>query len=361
MTAKISSAGQWMSVSWWISIIRDDATAGKPNVVQGSPQGRRSNAGDAAPALEQHHVAPAVAVPADALPAADLAEAAGAVQSQAGVVLGEDPGLQRPDARRLGLRDQPLEQGSADPPAAGTGGYVQADVGHAPVHGARRYRGQGRPPEDPTALTGHQPAFAEVRAVPGRPVGGGRLEGAVSAGDALLVDLADRGPVLGPHAGHLDALGGHAGFDAFSEKNSGRRPSSSGGSRNVPSSASASPGEGQSRKGNSCRNSTCRPARTSDVTTSPREWFHQYSFFERISAARSAYDPRTSEAIGSACDQYGYRSCGLKKSTSPSSSNTCRKGWTSVTKKKPPGFTKCAATRAHRSTSGSHPSTPRDV
>ena len=40
---------------------------------------------------------------------------------------------------------------------------------------------------------------------------------------------------------------------------------------------------------------------------------------------------------------------------------TWKTGWASVMKNVPPGFTKCATTRAQPRMSGSQPSTPRDV
>lgn len=55
----------------------------------------------AAPPLQEHHVAPAAQVPAEALAHAEHAEAAGFVQRQARRILGKDPGLERPDAGLL--------------------------------------------------------------------------------------------------------------------------------------------------------------------------------------------------------------------------------------------------------------------
>jgi hypothetical protein len=51
---------------------------------------------------------------ADAFPVSDNPEAAGFVEYEAGGVLGEDAGLDRPDARCLGGGDQLLEQGASD-------------------------------------------------------------------------------------------------------------------------------------------------------------------------------------------------------------------------------------------------------
>jgi hypothetical protein len=87
-------------------------------------------------ALEQHHVAPdAVQLP-DPLARADDAKAAAAVQGERGLVLGKDPGLERPDPGVLGARHEPLEQ--RPPDAATLSGRidVHAQVGDAFVAAA---------------------------------------------------------------------------------------------------------------------------------------------------------------------------------------------------------------------------------
>src|SRR6266540_4913803 len=244
-------------------------------------------ADDGAAALQEDDVAPAVAVLADALAAAHLAEAAGAVKRQARFVLGHDAGLEGPDPGVLGVRDEALEQPPSNPPAPGVGGDVDAHLGHPPVHGPLGDRGQRDPPDDPVPSPGHQAALPQVAAVPGVPGGRVHLERRVAAGDALLVDPPNRGPVLGAHRFDGD-VAAHAGFDAFSEKNSGRVPSSSAGSRWVASSRGSRPGDGHSRNGNSWRNSIRRPFSASAVTISPSEWFHPYSCVDVTVAVRSA-------------------------------------------------------------------------
>src|ERR1051325_6398823 len=65
-----------------------------------APPGTGSPAGDRAPPLVEHRVAPDAVVPSDTLAAAKLPEPARLVQPHAGRVLGEDRRLQGPDALR---------------------------------------------------------------------------------------------------------------------------------------------------------------------------------------------------------------------------------------------------------------------
>ena len=61
-----------------------------------------------------------------------------------GGVLGEDAGEERPEAGRLGRRDERLEERPADPAAAGLGGDVDALPGDARVDPPRRVAARGR-------------------------------------------------------------------------------------------------------------------------------------------------------------------------------------------------------------------------
>ena len=73
-------------------------------------------------ALHQHHVAPLAALLRDPLAGADDPEAAALVQRDRGVVAGEDPGLDRPDALGVGPADElargaPARRPGRAPPA----------------------------------------------------------------------------------------------------------------------------------------------------------------------------------------------------------------------------------------------------
>jgi hypothetical protein len=71
----------------------------------------RAHAGAAS--LEEHHVAPLSAEPAEPLADADDPEAAPLVERDRGRVLGKNPGLKRPDAGVLGRSDELVEQAPA--------------------------------------------------------------------------------------------------------------------------------------------------------------------------------------------------------------------------------------------------------
>src|ERR1700722_14267113 len=70
--------------------------------------------------LDEDGVAPAAVMPADAVAPAHLPEPGRAVQGEARGVLGEDAGLDRPDARGLRRPDQGPQQAPPDAQAAGS-------------------------------------------------------------------------------------------------------------------------------------------------------------------------------------------------------------------------------------------------
>ena len=71
-----------------------------------------------AAAFDEEGVAPCAVVLGDQLASADGAEAGGCVQGEAGVVLGEDRGLDGPDVYRCADVDEPVQQDAAEPAAA---------------------------------------------------------------------------------------------------------------------------------------------------------------------------------------------------------------------------------------------------
>src|SRR5262245_44174830 len=64
--------------------------------------------------LEEEHVTPDAVELTEPLTATDDAEADALMEAHAGLVLREDPGLDRPDAGRLGRGDERLEQRPTD-------------------------------------------------------------------------------------------------------------------------------------------------------------------------------------------------------------------------------------------------------
>ena len=97
------------------------------------------------PQLEEQRVAPDPGELGDPLPAADDAEAGALVQGDAGGVLREDAGLDRPDPGRRGSRLRAPASARCRSPDRGRRGDVDAVLRHARVAGAARYRRQGRP------------------------------------------------------------------------------------------------------------------------------------------------------------------------------------------------------------------------
>src|SRR5438093_350625 len=152
-----------------------------------------------APSLHEHDVAPGAVEPAQPLAQPHDAEAAAPVQLDARGVLGEDAGLQRPDAAQLAALDERLEQGSADAAAAGSFRDVDALLGDACVDAPAGVRPERRPAEHLAVLLGDEPVLLEVSGVPvlpGRRLG---LEGRDPGRDALLVDRLHGGPVAFGH------------------------------------------------------------------------------------------------------------------------------------------------------------------
>src|SRR5260221_9049954 len=115
-------------------------------------------AGHLAPPLEKHHVAPAAVVAPDPLAHAEDAEPARFVEREARGVLGEDPGLERPQPGRLGLAHHGLEERAPDAAPARGLGHVDALLGDPAVHLAPRDGGEGAPAEhDAVAVAPHEP------------------------------------------------------------------------------------------------------------------------------------------------------------------------------------------------------------
>src|SRR5256886_12194100 len=138
-------------------------------------------------------------------PGPDHAEPGGMVQGQAGGVLREDAGLDRPDPGRLSRGDQRAEEPTADAPAPGGGVDVDGVLDHPGVDAAAGYGRGGYPPGDLAFSDRDVPVGGQPGRGEGRPVRRAGLEGGVALLDPGLVDRQDRGGVraghrLGPHA-----------------------------------------------------------------------------------------------------------------------------------------------------------------
>src|SRR5581483_956732 len=119
--------------------------------------------------LEQEDVPPHPPELADPLSPPDEPEPAAPVERERRGVLGEDPGLEGPDPRRVGSGDRALEEGAADAPALRRRVDVDRDVGHAAVRAAVGAGRERDPADDAAVLDRDEPALPEVRAVPGLP------------------------------------------------------------------------------------------------------------------------------------------------------------------------------------------------
>src|SRR5579884_3019138 len=81
--------------------------------------------------FHKHHIAPASMHLAQPLASADHAKATGFVQPQARLILGENAGLQSPEAFPLRSKDQFGEQRASHAPAPRSPGHVHADFSHS--------------------------------------------------------------------------------------------------------------------------------------------------------------------------------------------------------------------------------------
>ena len=135
----------------------------------GAAARRRLPARHATAPLEEDHVAPFAIQLSKSLSSSDHPEALPLEQGETRVILGKDPGLQRPDVLALGVDDQGSEQLRAHPHAACTFGHIDADLGDAGIGTAVRCGAQGGPPDDLVSDACHQPAMAQVLGVPRLP------------------------------------------------------------------------------------------------------------------------------------------------------------------------------------------------
>ena len=134
---------------------------------------------DGAAAFDEHDVAPAAAVLADAFPGPHDAEPGGPVQGQAGGVLREDAGLDGPDPGVLGGGDQGIQERAADAPAASAGVDIDRVFDHSGVDAAAGYGRGGHPAGDLARRGRDEPVAGQLDRGEGRPAGRAGLEGSV--------------------------------------------------------------------------------------------------------------------------------------------------------------------------------------
>src|SRR5436190_5153486 len=134
------------------------------------PGERMANQGgsrdDVAPPLDEQDVAPDAVVPPQPLAAPDHAETAVPVQREAGGILGEDAGLDRPDPRLLGPGHELREQQPPDPAAAEPRGDVDAVLGDASVDAPVGDGRERRPADDGPVAAGDETWIRHVGGIP---------------------------------------------------------------------------------------------------------------------------------------------------------------------------------------------------
>lgn len=136
---------------------------------------------------------------ADPFASADDAESCPLVQPKAGRVLREDPGLDRPYARRLGGLREPLEQGEPDAAALQRRVDVDAVLDDTGVDAAVRHSDDCNPAGDLVVDERNEPVLGGMAAIPVVPLGSRGFERGVPGVDPCLVDAPDGLPVVGRH------------------------------------------------------------------------------------------------------------------------------------------------------------------
>ena len=142
---------------------------------------------------------------------ADPAKAAALVEPKASFVLGEDPRLHRPDARRVRTLHEREQDPASHPFPPRRRGDVDRVLGHTGVHRSLRDAPKDRPAEDLVPGRCHQPMPGQLPVVPAFPRRQRSLECGEPRVDALLVNRRNRGPIGLGEASHDDVLA-HAGY-----------------------------------------------------------------------------------------------------------------------------------------------------
>src|SRR6266478_4739101 len=138
---------------------------------------------EGAATFEEYNVSPAVVQLADLFALADLAESAGFVEGDTGVVFQEDSRL----------------EGFAVASAASRGRDVDGDFCDSGIDLAGGDRTEGGPGNDGVFSARDQTRVRVVAGIPSFPAGRAGLEGGVAGSDAFAIDGFDGGPVVGLH------------------------------------------------------------------------------------------------------------------------------------------------------------------
>lgn len=122
------------------------------------------------------------------------------VESNAGDILGEDAGLDRPDAGPFGGVNELFEKCPTDSSSMCGRRDVDGIVDDTGVGAAVADRHSGDPPHDiARSGDGDEAMCREVVAVPGRPIRGSGLERRITSVEPLLMDPQHRPRVLPGH------------------------------------------------------------------------------------------------------------------------------------------------------------------
>jgi len=145
--------------------------------------------------FQQDYVAPDAAKHPEPLAPANFAKAASFMQRDAGGVLGEDSGLQCPDAVLFGFVHEGRQQRAAYSQAASRRRNVNAHFGNSGVDAAARYLAERRPTKNRQIVSSDEPCEAQMISIPGFPIGSVSFKGRVAGADAFEVDRSHRLPV----------------------------------------------------------------------------------------------------------------------------------------------------------------------
>jgi hypothetical protein len=132
----------------------------------------------------------------DALAPAHDAKATAPVERQAGSVLGEDGGLERPYGAGFRLTYHLDQKSSAHPVPAGRLAYIDTHFGHALIRPASRDWAERGPTQHLPAGESCQARKWMVGRVPVFPIRRAGFESRQPAGDTLQVDLAHLRPIF---------------------------------------------------------------------------------------------------------------------------------------------------------------------
>lgn len=162
------------------------------------------DSGGGASPFEEERIPPYTVMKGDALSSSNDPESARTVQCDARFILRKYRCLKRPDAVRLRLINETVEQPpSYSLPSSGRRN-VHAHLCHAFVDFSRRDRAESGPSDNCSVVLRDESARSEVRSVPPVPVGHGGFECCLSCSDSFGVDRPNIRPVGRRHRKNLE-------------------------------------------------------------------------------------------------------------------------------------------------------------